>query len=108
MTIDAGYLRHLYDVVQARRSASPDESYVAKMFARGRNKMTQKVGEEATEVVIAALAEGNKATVNESADLLFHLLVLWAEMGITVEEIFEEMQRRETQSGLDEKKSRKL
>lgn len=108
MSIDAGYLAHLYNVVLARRSASPDESYVAKMFAKGRNKMVQKVGEEATEVVIAALAEGNKATVNESADLLFHLLVLWAEMGISVEEILLEMQRREGQSGLDEKKNRKL
>lgn len=106
--IDAGYLAHLYNVVQSRRDASPEESYVAKMFARGRNKMAQKVGEEAVEVAIAAVGEGKKEVVGESADLLFHLLVLWAETDVTPQEVLAEMQRREGISGLDEKKNRRL
>jgi phosphoribosyl-ATP pyrophosphohydrolase len=108
MTIDAGYLAHLASVVETRRSASPDESYVAKMFTKGRAKMAQKVGEEAVEVAIAAVAQGKAELIGESADLLFHLLVLWAETGVSVEEVLTEMRRREGISGLDEKKNRRL
>jgi phosphoribosyl-ATP pyrophosphohydrolase len=108
MTVDAGYLAHLYGVVESRKSASPDESYVAKLFAKGRAKIAQKVGEEAVETAIAAVAEGKKELISESADLLFHLIVLWSKSEVTVEEVLLEMQRREQQSGIDEKKKRKL
>lgn len=103
MTIDAGYLAHLYNVVLSRREASPSESYVAAMFEKGRSKIAQKVGEEGVETALAAVGEGRKELINESADLLFHLLILWAETGVTPEDILEEMKRREGTSGLKEK-----
>ncbi len=108
MTVDPGYLGHLYGVVESRKNASPDVSYVAKLFAKGRAKIAQKVGEEAVETAIAAVAEGKEELVSESADLLFHLLVLWSLSDVKVEDVLLEMQRRENHSGLDEKKKRKL
>lgn len=107
MTADSGYLRHLYDIILSRRHASPDESYVAKLFARGRERMAQKVGEEAVETALAAVASKQQALISESADLVFHLLILWADMGVTPEDIIAEMQRREGIPGLDEKSSRR-
>lgn len=103
---DAGYLNHLYAIVESRRNVSPDESYIAKLFAKGRRKIAQKVGEEGVETALAAVAETREDVISESADLMFHLLVLWAECGITPDEVMAEMQKREGISGLDEKKSR--
>jgi phosphoribosyl-ATP pyrophosphohydrolase len=106
MSIDAGYLNHLYDVVLARKGGDPSVSYVAKLFSKGRLKMAQKLGEEAVETVIAAVAEDKKALIGESADLLFHWLVLLADAGVTPQDVLAEMQRREGISGLDEKRKR--
>ncbi len=106
MTIDVGYLAHLYGVVLSRRTESPDTSYIARLFAKGRQKIAQKVGEEAVETAIATVSGTREDTINESADLLFHLLILWADAGIKPEEVLQEMQRREGISGLDEKKKR--
>lgn len=106
MKPDAGYLNHLFAIVESRRGVSPDESYIAALFAKGRRKIAQKVGEEAVEVAIAATSQEKADIINESSDLLFHLLVLWADAGITPEEVLAEMQRREGISGLSEKAGR--
>jgi len=103
---NATVLDQLYQTIAARKGADPNESYTAKLFAKGRNKIAQKVGEEGVECVIAALSEGNDKLVSESADLFYHLLVLWAETGVKPEEIWTELAKREGISGLDEKASR--
>lgn len=89
----------------AASGASPDTSYVASLFAKGRPKIAQKVGEEATETVIAALAQPDKL-VSEAADLVFHLLVLLADAGLTLDDVRTELARREGVSGHAEKASR--
>ncbi|MAS86957.1 MAG: phosphoribosyl-ATP diphosphatase [Micavibrio sp.] len=93
---------------QIRKKAigDPKKSYTAKMFKKGRSKMAQKVGEEATELVIEAIRNDKSKAVSESADLMFHLLVLWEDMGIEVTDILKELARREGISGLEEKASR--
>ncbi|KAA5603871.1 phosphoribosyl-ATP diphosphatase [Roseospira marina] len=103
---DARVLDHLNRVVVGRKGADPDTSYTAKLFAKGPKKITQKVGEEATEVVIAALVEGPEAVVTESADLLYHLSVLWAQTGVAPDQVWAELARRFGTSGLEEKASR--
>lgn len=100
-------LDELYATILARRGGDPDVSYVARLFAKGRNKIAQKVGEEAVETVIAAARGDRDGLVSESADLLFHLAVLWAELGITPDDVLAELQRREGTSGLAEKAARK-
>ena len=96
----------LLAVVQARRLGDPAESYVAKLPAKGRAKIAQKLGEEAVETVIAAMADDRAGVVGEAADLMFHLTVLLADMGLTFDDIRAELARREGQSGLQEKASR--
>lgn len=108
MTTSPDVLDRIYDVIASRRGADPDTSYVAKLYKKGRLKMAEKIGEEATETVIAALAQGEREVVSESADLIFHLMVLWADMGIVPEQIYAELARREGTSGISEKASRKL
>jgi phosphoribosyl-ATP pyrophosphohydrolase len=100
-------LSRLEATIAQRRSASPDESYVAKLNAKGLPKMAQKLGEEATEAVIAAVSGSNEELVGESADLLFHLLVLLNARGVSLDHVLGELDRREGLSGLDEKASRK-
>lgn len=95
-----GCLDHLFQIIDSRRGADPQESYTARLFAKGRLKMAKKVGEEATEVVIAALAEDKARLAAESADLLYHLMVLWAANGVRPEDVWGELQRREGMSGL--------
>lgn len=99
-------LQALYDLIEGRKSADPNSSYVAKLFAKGPEKIAQKLGEEAVETVIAALREGKDATISESADLIFHLMVLWADMGIKPDDVWQELARREGVSGLEEKANR--
>jgi phosphoribosyl-ATP pyrophosphohydrolase len=100
-------LERLEATIAQRRSASPEESYVAKLNAKGLPKMAQKLGEEATEAVIAAVSGSNEELVGESADLLFHLLVLLNARGVSLDHVLGELDRREGLSGLDEKASRK-
>lgn len=97
----------LYQVVAGRKGADPETSYTAKLFAKGRKKIAQKVGEEAVETALAALAEGPEGVAAESADLLYHLLVLWAECGVAPEDVWAELSRRAGVSGIEEKKNRK-
>jgi phosphoribosyl-ATP pyrophosphohydrolase len=101
-------LERLYKVVQDRRKADPDKSYIAKRLQQGTAKIAQKVGEEAVETVIAAMRKDKKEIIGESADLLFHWLMLLADAGIEPKEVMDELERREGISGLDEKANRKL
>ena len=99
-------LDQLYDLVASRKGADPETSYTAKLFSRGRAKIAQKVGEEGVETVIAAMAQGPGEVVSESADLLYHLMVLWADCGVTPDQVWAELAKRQGISGLDEKKAR--
>jgi len=99
-------LNRLETVIAERRGASADSSYVASLFAKGREKIAQKVGEEATETVIASLSGDSAKLTAEAADLLFHLLVLLAEGGVSVDDVFAELDRRDGVSGIAEKASR--
>ncbi|UJF23994.1 phosphoribosyl-ATP diphosphatase [Suttonella sp. R2A3] len=102
----AAILDVLEAVVAERAQASADESYVAKLLQGHEDKLLKKIGEEATEVVLAAKGGTHDEIVYESADLLFHLLVVLARHGIAVEEIFVELGRRFGLSGLTEKAQR--
>src|SRR5246500_5973415 len=97
----------LWQVIQSRRGADPESSYTARLFARGRAKIAQKLGEEAVEAVIEGVGDNPEALVGESADLLYHLLVLWAAAGISPVEVAAELARREGVSGVAEKKARR-
>jgi phosphoribosyl-ATP pyrophosphohydrolase/phosphoribosyl-AMP cyclohydrolase len=87
-------LQHLDAVLEQRKTASPDDSYVAKLYASGVDKIGKKIGEEATEVVIAAKNESREELTWESADLIFHLLVLLKRMGVSLDDVGSELLRR--------------
>lgn len=99
-------LARLEATIATRRSADPSSSYVAKLNARGLGKISQKLGEEAVETVIAALSEDRDSLVGEAADLLFHLLVLLGAKGVSLDEVMAELDRREGTSGIAEKAAR--
>jgi len=99
-------LTRLEAAIAARRTAAPEESYVAHLHAKGIKKIAQKLGEEATEAVIAALAGDEAELVGEAADVLFHLLVLLGAKGVSLDQVMAELDRREGTSGLVEKASR--
>jgi len=99
-------LSALEATIRERRGADPDSSYVAHLFAKGRAKIAQKLGEEATETVIAAIEDDKAELTKEAADLVFHLLVLLADAELSLEDVRAELARREGVSGLDEKASR--
>ena len=92
---DSAVLERLSAVVRSRRGADPASSRTAKLFAAGTAKIAQKVGEEAVETVIEALRDDRERLVCESADLIYHLLVLWADRDIEPAEIWRELARRE-------------
>ena len=94
--------------IRARRTGDPDASYVARLTARGRGKIAQKLGEEAVETVIAAMSNEREEVVKEAADLVFHLAVLLADMGLGLDDVRAELARREGVSGLDEKAARNV
>ncbi len=100
-------LSRLFKVIESRKGADATTSYTAKLLAGGAPKIGKKINEEAAEVVIAALTEGKDAVTRESADLLYHLLVMWADQGIQPKDVFDELALREGISGIDEKNSRK-
>jgi phosphoribosyl-ATP pyrophosphohydrolase len=103
---DSRVLEHLFTVIESRRGSRPETSYTAKLFTDGRQVIAKKCGEEAVEVVIAALAGDNERLALESADLLYHLLVLWAEAGLKPADIWVELAGRQGVSGLAEKAAR--
>ena len=99
-------LERLWRVIESRRGADPDTSYTARLFGRGNAKIAQKLGEEAIETVIEGVGENPAALVGESADLLYHLLVLWAAVGVSPADVAAELARREGTSGIAEKRAR--
>jgi phosphoribosyl-ATP pyrophosphohydrolase len=100
-------LDHLFATIASRKGSDPSTSYTAKLLAGGIEKCAKKFGEEATEAVIAAIQKDRSELAKESADVLYHLLVLWAASGITPQDVYAVLQAREGQSGLEEKASRK-
>ena len=99
-------LTRLEAVIASRSGADPDSSYVAKLNARGLPVIARKLGEEATEAVVAALSGSREELVGEAADVIFHLLVLLGAKGVPLAEVFAELDRREGVSGIAEKASR--
>ena len=105
-------LRHsldrLYDVIASRKNESPEDSYTAQLFAKAPENPARKLCEEATEVLIEALNHNKAKLTAESADLLYHLLVVWAVADIDPQDVWQELDRRQGTSGLVEKQSRQL
>ena len=99
-------IQRLEATIAARRTASSDSSYVARLTGKGRARIAQKIGEEGVETVIAAMRDDGAGVVSESADLIFHLLVLFADMGLSWHQVMDELDAREGLSGLAEKASR--
>ncbi|WP_457673578.1 phosphoribosyl-ATP diphosphatase [Thiolapillus sp.] len=100
-------LQQLAQVLEARKNASPDSSYVASLYHKGLDAILKKIGEEATETVMAAKDGEKDKIVYETADLWFHTLVLLAQQGLGPDDVLKELQRRFGLSGLEEKASRK-
>jgi phosphoribosyl-ATP pyrophosphohydrolase len=96
----------LEQTIAQRADAAPEISYVASLCAKGRGKIAQKVGEEATETIIAALSGDAAHVTAEAADLIFHLMILLRDVGVTLDDILAELDRREGVSGLAVKASR--
>jgi len=100
-------LRQLAEVLEQRKQAAPDSSYVASLYDKGLDTILKKIGEEATETVIAAKGGDADQLVYEMADLWFHSLVLLAHQGLGPDQVLKELERRFGLSGLDEKAARK-
>lgn len=99
-------LNDLYKTILSRKGADPESSYTASLYAKGTAKIAQKVGEEAVETCIEALQGNPEKLKAESADLLYHLMVLWADQDITPEDVLNVLQARQGTSGIEEKNSR--
>jgi len=99
-------LDDLYATILSRKGADAQTSYTASLFSKGTAKIVQKVGEEAVETCIEAIQGDKEKIKSESADLLFHLLVLWADQGIKPEDVYAVLEAREGTSGIAEKNSR--
>ena len=105
--VDEHVLDRLYLVIDSRKGADPETSYTARLFSRGRQQIAKKLGEEAVETVIAA-AQGDKAAIaGESADLIYHWLVVIEAAGVSLDEVAAKLEAREGTSGLTEKAGRK-
>ena len=96
----------LYHTICERKKADPKDSYTAQLFDRGTDAIAQKVGEEAVEAIIEAICKRKNGLIYESVDLLYHLMVLWADSNIKLEDIWDEMAKRSIESGLEEKANR--
>ena len=97
----------LFKLVASRKGGDVEKSYTALLLKNGRAKCAKKFGEEAVEVVLAAVAKDKRALTEESADALYHLLVLWAACGVAPKDVYAALRAREGQSGLAEKAGRK-
>ena len=100
-------LERIAKTINERKGGDPEKSYVAKLFAKGDDAMLKKIGEEATETVLAAKSGDRLALVRETADLWFHSMIVLARHGVGPADVLAEMHRREGISGLDEKAARK-
>jgi phosphoribosyl-ATP pyrophosphohydrolase len=101
-------LERIAATINERKGGDPEKSYVAKLFAKGDDAMLKKIGEEATEVVLAAKSGERLQLVNETADLWFHTMIVLARYGLGPADVLAEMQRREGISGIDEKAARNM
>ena len=99
-------LSRLGELLEQRKNADPASSYVAKLYAKGMDGILKKIGEEATETIIAAKEGGREQIVYETADLWFHCLVMLAKAGLKPQDVLNELARREGLSGLEEKAAR--
>ncbi|MFI5010834.1 MAG: phosphoribosyl-ATP diphosphatase [Hyphomicrobiales bacterium] len=99
-------LADLERIIAERATASPEDSWTAKLLAKGPAQAAKKLGEEAVETVIAAILNDKQALIGESADLLYHLLVVFRARGVSVQDVLDELQRRGARSGLAEKAAR--
>jgi len=99
-------LSELAQTLESRKNAEPDSSYVASLYDKGLDEILKKIGEEATEVVIAAKSGEKTAIIHETADLWFHTLVMLAQQGLSPDDILSELGRRFGLSGLEEKANR--
>ena len=104
---NADVLDRLAATIKARRKSKPEESYTRRLIDSAPIKPAKKLGEEAVETCLAAVAQDKTALTNESADLLYHLLVLWTACDIAPEEVYAALAAREGRSGLEEKAARK-
>ena len=105
-SLNGAILDSLFEVIEERRGGDPESSHTARLFARGLDKIAQKVGEEAVETVVEAARERRAGVIDESADLLYHLLVLWAASGVQPTEVWAALEGRKGISGIAEKASR--
>ena len=104
---DARVLDRLWSTVLSRKDADPSDSHSARLLSRGTAKIAQKFGEEAVECLIEAVSGQRSALISESADVLYHLLVMWVDAGLRPEQVWAELSRREGMSGIAEKAARK-
>jgi phosphoribosyl-ATP pyrophosphohydrolase len=102
----ASVLDRLFSVVESRRDSDPTISHSARLLSRGPAKVAQKFGEEAVECLIEAVAGNREALIAESADVLYHLVVLWVSSGVAPDDVWAELMRREGISGIAEKAAR--
>jgi phosphoribosyl-ATP pyrophosphohydrolase len=107
VSADEHVLDRLYVVIDSRKGADPDTSYTARLFSRGRAQIAKKLGEEAVEALIEGIKGDRPKLVAESADMLYHLLTLWAATNVKPKAVWTELARREGLSGIAEKASRK-
>lgn len=106
MALEEPVLKELVQVLKARKAADPKASYVASLYAKGLDAILKKIGEEATETVIAAKNGDNKNLIHETADLWFHTLVLLTYQGLELEQVLAELKARFGRSGFEEKAAR--
>lgn len=104
---DLEVIERLFAVIESRKGGDAHHSYTAKLFGKGKAKIAQKVGEEAVETVIEAMRGDRDALAAESADLLYHLLVLWSACGVEPAAVWAKLAEREGTSGIAEKAARK-
>jgi len=106
MSTQTETLDRLFATISARKGADVDSSYTARLFAKGPTKIAQKVGEEGVELALAGALKNRDEIISESADLFYHMFVLWADAGVEPAEIYAKLAEREGLSGLDEKAAR--
>lgn len=99
-------IQRLEAIIAKRRNGANETSYVARLSAKGRARIAQKIGEEGVETVIAAICDDRAGVISEGADLVFHLLILLADMGLSWDQLIAELDAREGMSGIAEKASR--
>ena len=99
-------LKQLAEVLEERKNADPESSYVAKLYSKGLDAILKKIGEEATETVIAAKSGDSAQVIYETADLWFHCMVMLAQLGLEPQQVLQELERRFGLSGLEEKAAR--